>query len=157
MEVFKEVFVVPGNHDGGLASLLPPKVRLAGAGGLALETVDGRVGFFHGHAHPAASVAGARVLVSGHQHLILARQGTRQGIWVRLSMGTPPAERTLIVMPVFNPLLYGVPATRFTANRWRPVLKSLLEGKHMAEVFLLDGTKLGGLGELSGLLEVEVD
>jgi putative SbcD/Mre11-related phosphoesterase len=157
MEGFNELYVVPGNHDGGLAPLLPPRVRVAGAGGLALELADGRAGFFHGHAHPSAAVSRARVLVCGHQHLILARQGKRQGIWVRLAFGPPSNERTLIVMPAFNPLLSGVPAADFSPERWRPVLSSFLEGRHRAEVFLLDGSKLGSLDGLAGRLEVETD
>ena len=157
MERFKEVYVVPGNHDGGLYPLLPPRVRVAGAGGLALELADGRAGFFHGHAYPSAAVSRGRVLVCGHQHLILAREGRRQGIWVRLTFGPPSRERTLIVMPAFNTLLSGVPAADFSPERWGPVLSSFLEGRHRAEVFLLDGTKLGSLDGLAGRLQVETD
>jgi putative SbcD/Mre11-related phosphoesterase len=157
MEEFKEVYVIPGNHDGGLSPLLPPSVRVSGPGGLALELSDGRAGFFHGHAYPSAAVSKAKVLVCGHQHLILAREGKRQGIWVRLAFGPPPRERTLIVMPAFNSLLSGVPAADFTPKRWMPVLSSFLEGRHRAEVFLLDGSKLGSLDGLAGRLQVETD
>jgi hypothetical protein len=157
MEEFEEVYVVPGNHDGGLSPILPPRVRVAGPGGLALEMADGRAGFFHGHAYPSPAVSKARLLVCGHQHLILAREGKRQGIWVRLTFGPASKERTLIVMPAFNPLLSGVTAADFSPDRWRPVLSSFLEGRHSADVFLLDGTKLGSLDGLASRLQVEAD
>jgi len=156
-DAFDELYVIPGNHDGGLAPLLPAKVRLAGPGGMALQTTEGRVGFFHGHAHPAASVGRSKVLVTGHHHLILSRQGTRQGIWVRLTFGEAPAVQTLIVMPAFNPLLSGMPASEFTPKKWEPVVERFLKGSYEAEAFLLDGSKLGNLEELADRLLIESD
>jgi hypothetical protein len=50
-----------------------------------------------------------------------------------------------------------VPAADFSPERWGPVLSSFLEGRHRAEVFLLDGTKLGSLDGLAGRLQVETD
>ena len=154
---FEEVLVVPGNHDGGLSPLLPPSVRLSGPGGLALETSDGKVGFFHGHAHPSKAVSNAKVLVSGHHHLILGGQGGRQGIWVRVTFDPPGHERTLIVMPAFNTLLTGVPASEFNPDRWKPILSELLPGDYRAEAFLMNGSKLGSLTDLAGRLLVDND
>jgi putative SbcD/Mre11-related phosphoesterase len=154
---FAEIFVVPGNHDGNLASIIPPFVHFVGVGGLLLRTSDGGVGLFHGHAHPSPAVGKAKTLVSGHLHFTLARHEGARGLWVRATFGPREEERTLIVMPAFNPLLGGVPVNGLSLGRRNPVLATILGPDAKLEAFLQDGTNLGSLEALVGRLEMEAD
>lgn len=153
---FDRVDVVPGNHDGELGNLLPSYVRLVSVKGLVIRTGEGNVGLFHGHAYPSTAVATAGVLVTGHQHLILARKGERQAVWLQSTFGEAQRLRRLIVMPAFNPLLTGTPLGRVGMSRWNPVLSDFINPSS-TDVFLQDGTLLGKLETLKEILEVEVD
>lgn len=79
-----QVHVVMGNHDGGLALLVPPmlrdvgKVFLSGTEGIRIggdaddPARGGGVGIFHGHAWPADDLLIADELVSAHTHPAVA-------------------------------------------------------------------------------------
>lgn len=62
------IIVVPGNHDGGLAALLPRGVEVSKAKGVTLENRETRIVLTHGHAwiHPEA--LSSHFLIMGHHH-----------------------------------------------------------------------------------------
>ncbi|RLI07878.1 hypothetical protein DRO32_03225 [Candidatus Bathyarchaeota archaeon] len=170
----EEVVVIPGNHDGRLSSLLPEGVELAGSGGLALW---GAFGLFHGHSWPSPELLECRWLITGHMHpVVLLRHGpyfrTSFRVWLvmdcdggalaremasrgKMTVELEPSVEKMLVMPSFNEFLGGqaVNRPRRGGELIGPVLRSGCVRLEEAEVYLLDGTFLGRVGQLrsSGL------
>jgi len=148
---FEEVHLILGNHDAGLRELLPPSVHLHPSSGWRL----GGVGLFHGHTWPSREAASGRWLVMGHAHPAYAfqdRLGTvmTEKCWLRCALdpegmvrrfGSAPEE--LIVMPAFHPLLTGTPLNTPDEELLGPLFRNGLAASRSAEVYLLDGTRLG--------------
>jgi len=151
------VEVVLGNHDVGLARLLPREVVVHSAAGL----VRAGVGIFHGHRWPSSPVLRQAQLVTGHLHPGFRLAPTseepdgKRPCWVRVELPPPLPRpkrplrhgpiraRELVVLPAFNPLS-GIEAL----NRQRPGRgRSFLFGRFLsrgeARAYLLDGTDLG--------------
>jgi hypothetical protein len=130
-----ELKIVLGNHDGGLRPLL---------GGFEVRDSRGFVYrkclLFHGNARPAAEdVKKASRLVASHWHPVAEFHpglNTRlaEKCWVEAhAFGKP-----LLIMPSFNRLLGGAPASRID-DGWIDMAG--------AGLTLLDGTYLGELNE----------
>jgi len=64
------VLVVPGNHDGDLAYVLPDGVDMAPSRGVVFELrgYGERIGVLHGHTWPDAELLGAKYLLMAHLH-----------------------------------------------------------------------------------------
>jgi putative SbcD/Mre11-related phosphoesterase len=82
--IVPKIQVVPGNHDGDVAALLPETVELSSPRGVTLADV----GLFHGHTWPEVALLGCRTLVIGHVHPVVVFKDpmgfriTRR-VWVR--------------------------------------------------------------------------
>jgi metallophosphoesterase superfamily enzyme len=61
----KEVWVVPGNHDGYLEALVSERVNILPVSG---HTFDSEVGIIHGHAWPKPKILGCDNIIMGHLH-----------------------------------------------------------------------------------------
>jgi putative SbcD/Mre11-related phosphoesterase len=157
-----ELYVVPGNHDGGIAEFIPKGVKLYPThGGLF-----GNIYASHGHTWPDSSFLKAKYFLMSHSHPQFEfrdRLGYRWGerVWIRSSLDLRkirakyPAARTLpelIVMPAFNPLSGGIPVNRkkqpqeVEKQHISPILKSAR--MRTARIYMLDGTYLGELGKI---------
>jgi metallophosphoesterase superfamily enzyme len=148
-----EVEVVPGNHDGGLAELLPPGLKMHPPAGFVLDGV----GYFHGHTWPHPSLLKAEELVAGHIHPSIRLSDPlgvswNEQVWVRTTtskeavhlqyreeMPTPG----LIILPAFNPLSGSLPLNTSGETDRGPILR--LAELALARMYLLDGTDLGDL------------
>ena len=167
-----EIAVVPGNHDGRLDALLPDGVEMLSSGGVALW---GSFGLFHGHAWPSPELLACRWLIMGHVHpVVVFREGpyfrTSSRIWLLSDcdgsslaeemvkrgkarpdeLGDIRAEK-LLVMPSFNEFLGGQAVNRPRSGDESfigPVLRSRSVDLANAEVYMLDGTFLGTVGQL---------
>lgn len=135
----EETCIVRGNHDGNLEPLLPDRVRMLPATGIAI----GDIGFFHGHQWPSPSLLRCRTLVMGHVHPTVGFRDpagfriTKQ-VWVKANCdgtqlarvlsqkrkmkfterseesprrhhGIMPETKQLLIMPSFNDFLGGRP------------------------------------------------
>jgi putative SbcD/Mre11-related phosphoesterase len=153
-----EVEIVPGNHDGGIARLVPKGVKVHTPEGF----VEGRIYFSHGHAWPSDSVLEAESIIIGHtqpQVEIRDSLGYRwvEPVWLRARIpGEKLAKRyrkragdkNLIVMPAFNEFAGGMPVNRPSEKRFiSPILGLAETGK--AGIYLLDGTYLGQLSSIT--------
>ena len=167
-----EIAIVPGNHDGRLEALLPDGVEMLSSGGIALW---GSFGLFHGHAWPSPELLACKWLITGHVHpVVVFREGpyfrTSSRVWLLMDCDGPSlAEEMvrrgraragelrdvkagkLIVMPSFNEFLGGQAINRPRASDESligPVLRSRSVDLAGAEVYMLDGTFLGTVGQL---------
>jgi hypothetical protein len=159
LDLFESVEVVPGNHDGSLKTVLPPRVTLHPSQGAVLGTGRGRVGVAHGHAWPSEEAIATRNLVIGHSHFTYEMRDAlgsknREAVWVtaeydvaELMEGAGYESRAkgkgkLTVMPPFNKLVGGQPINRSRSFEFGPVLSSKSLSLEDADIFLTDGTRV---------------
>ncbi|MCU0852162.1 MAG: metallophosphoesterase [Thermoplasmata archaeon] len=150
-ELYREIIVVAGNHDGGLATALPDSVKAVTGGGMAIEDL----GLCHGHVWPSKSAMEGAKLVMGHVHpavLLVDSIGskTSEKCWARGTLRKDVASQRyercpeeLIIMPAFNPLLTGTPVNSRRHAYLGPILRNGLLDEDSLTVYLLDGTNLG--------------
>ncbi|MGA2664083.1 MAG: metallophosphoesterase [Nitrososphaerales archaeon] len=161
LDVFASVEVVPGNHDGGIRSLLPSRVKVHPSDGMTIGTEE-KVGVTHGHSWPSREVIACGRMVMGHSHFryeMRDRFGARskEAVWLfakydveRLLLkagreGGPAAGVTtgdLVVMPPFNNLVGGQAINARGGFDFGPVLASGTVDVEDADIFLLDGTRV---------------
>jgi hypothetical protein len=150
-EMYEEVVVVAGNHDGGISAVLPGEVKkISGAGTLIEDT-----GFVHGHVWPSKASMSGRRLVMGHIHpsvLLIDSIGSKSNekCWLRSGFDrTRTLERyghcpeEVVVVPAFNPLLTGTPINGRKGAYLGPLFRNGLIDERVLSAYLLDGTNLG--------------
>ncbi len=159
LDLFEQVDVVPGNHDGNIKTVLPPRVRLHPSQGMVLGSGRGRVGLAHGHAWPSEEAIATRNLVIGHSHFTYEMKDslgarTREAVWVSAAYDVaalmegagyesrPRGSGKLTVMPPFNRLVGGQPINRSKSFQFGPVLSSRSVSLEDADIFLTDGTRV---------------
>lgn len=159
LDIFQSVEVVPGNHDGMIGRLLPSRVKLHSAEGTVIGERR-KVGVAHGHSWPSKEVIASKTIVMGHSHFryeMRDRFGGRskEAVWLFArydvadlleKAGHPPVKRgegKLIVMPPFNNLVGGQAINAKGGFDFGPILSSGSVDVHEADIFLLDGTRVG--------------
>jgi len=144
--------LVKGNHDGGLRS--SPTLTVHDSGGICI----GDVAIAHGHAWPSDEVMQGELLVMGHVHPVVRLRddlgfSTSKPCWLRAPLLEDAAverypdvnlELEVAVMPAFNPLCGGM------AVNTEGILGPMhgIVDVDAAEVYLLDGTRLGSVASL---------
>lgn len=158
LDIFPSVEVVPGNHDGGIKTILPSRVKLHPSNGVVIG-VEERVGVTHGHSWPSREVISCGKIVMGHSHFryeMRDRFGSRskEAVWLfakydigkllRKAGVSQATEGTgeLIVMPPFNNLVGGQAINSKRGFDFGPVLSSGSVDIGDADIFLLDGTRV---------------
>jgi uncharacterized protein len=159
LDLFEAVEVVPGNHDGNIKTVLPPRVKLDPSQGTVLGEGRVRIGVAHGHAWPSEEAIATRNLVIGHSHFTYEMRDafgsrSRESVWVtaefdvaELMEGAGYKSRLkgagqLTVMPPFNRLVGGQPINRSKSFQFGPVLSSRSVSLEDADIFLMDGTRV---------------
>ncbi len=159
LNLFEAVDVVPGNHDGNIRTVLPPRVKLHPSQGTVIGQGRGRVGLAHGHAWPSEEAIATKNLVIGHSHFTYEMKDalgsrTRESVWVsatydvaKLMEGAgyrsrAKGEGKLTVMPPFNRMVGGQPINRSRSFQFGPVLSSRSVSLEEADIFLMDGTRV---------------
>jgi len=159
LDVFSAVEVVPGNHDALIKSLLPPRVKLHPSEGTVIGK-RAKVGIAHGHSWPSQEVIASRNLVMGHSHFRYEMRDkfgarSKEAVWLfanydvadlmkRAGYSTgKKGEGKLIVMPPFNNLVGGQAINSKGGFDFGPILSSGSVRVTDADIFLLDGTRVG--------------
>ena len=170
LAVYAPIYLVKGNHDGEINRLLPEvsekkhEIYIKSAQGFLFD----HVGYTHGHSWPSQELFSAPYIVIGHNHprirLVSAspvRAYTRvKPVWVRahcdyeavkkrypeITVSERNAPR-VIIMPAFNELCGGVAFNTAKKELLGPIASKLLHVETM-EIYLLDGTYIGKVGDL---------
>ena len=159
LDLFMSVEVVPGNHDGSIKTVLPPRVVLHPSKGMVLGRGRNRIGLAHGHAWPSEEAIATRNLVIGHSHFTYEMRDplgsrSRESAWVTAKFdvaelmkgagyrSTAKGKGKLTVMPPFNRLVGGQPINRSRSFEFGPVLSSRSVSLEEADIFLTDGTRV---------------
>jgi len=155
--IVDEIHLVPGNHDGGIQAYLPKDIVLHPNKGFTL----GAIGIWHGHCWPSEEVMASRTVVMGHVHPQAAfvdgiETRSAERCWVRGGWDFAAAHREyevlgegFLMMPAFNPLCGGSHVNDPGRRKIGVVLRHGLAKILGAEMWLLDGTNLGKVGENS--------
>jgi len=170
------VDIFPGNHDGGIELLFSRQkaIRVHSARGAVLDGV----GYFHGHTWPAPELLAASYVVVAHNHPTVRFTDTFgysivEPAWIRTKFNADalkarfgnldfddPAQWAgpeLFIMPAFNELCGGVPFNESTKeDLLGPVFSSGGIELENAEIYLLDGTRLGLLKNIRKLQHTRV-
>ncbi len=158
LDVFASVEVVPGNHDGGIRSLIPGRVKVHPSDGMVIGTEE-KVGVTHGHSWPSREVISCGKMVMGHSHFryeMRDRFGARskEAVWLfaKYDVGKLLSKAgyeggagevgELMVMPPFNNLVGGQAINAKGGFDFGPVLSSGTVDVEGADIFLLDGTRV---------------
>ena len=160
--------ILPGNHDGGIEYLIPRDTRF----GIRIHSSKGcrvnAVGLVHGHTWPSTELLGCSHVIMGHNHPIVRLADplgyvSSKPVWIRACFVEgvfrkqyPKLERyndpRVIIMPAFNELVGGI---AFNEATYETLLGPLFANRaillEQAEVYLLDGTYLGTVGQLRNL------
>ena len=159
LDIFHSVEIVPGNHDGGIRFVLPNRVKLYPAEGMVIGKRQ-KVGVTHGHSWPSKEVIASRNIVMGHSHFRYEMRDkfggrSKEAVWLfaaydvadMLEKAELPAvkqgEGKLIVMPPFNNLVGGQAINAKGGFDFGPILSSRSFRLTDADIFLLDGTRVG--------------
>jgi metallophosphoesterase superfamily enzyme len=173
---YTHVDIFPGNHDGGLELLFNRQkdIRIHSAHGSVLDGV----GYFHGHTWPAPELLAASHVIVAHNHPAVRFTDALgysivEPAWIRTRFNAEvlkgrfgnldfknPAhwvDPELFVMPAFNELCGGVPFNESTQeDLLGPVFSSGGIKIEDAEIYLLDGTRLGLLKNIRKLKHTRV-
>jgi putative SbcD/Mre11-related phosphoesterase len=175
LAAYAPIYVVKGNHDGDINRLLPEapelkhEIYIQGTQGFLFD----HVGYTHGHAWPSEELFSAPYIVIGHNHprirLVSSSSPYRsmKPVWIRahcdyealkerypeITVSERDAPR-VIIMPAFNELCGGVAFNAAQKELLGPIASKLLHLESM-EVYLLDGTYIGKVGDLEEKISVD--
>lgn len=173
---YAHVDIFPGNHDGGIELLFnrQKNIRVHSARGAVLDGV----GYFHGHTWPAPELLAASNVVTAHNHPTVRftdafGYSIVEPAWVRTKFKPDVlkglfgnldfenrlhwADPELFIMPAFNELCGGVPFNESTQeDLLGPVFSSGGIELENAEIYLLDGTRLGLIKNIRKLQHTRV-
>lgn len=148
-----QIDIVPGNHDGNLADILPDNVIMHTSRGFLKDGVY----LTHGNAWPGEELSGSKRLIIGHLHPAIEfvdKLGSRslEPCWMRCPVNKDTLRerypdsplKEVIVMPSFNHLAGSLAVNSF--NPGGAILGAINFQK--SDIYLLDGLHLGKIRDL---------
>lgn len=165
---YAHVDILPGNHDAGIEFLLPEgkDVQLHSSRGTVIDSV----GYFHGHTWPAPELFEVEYIIMAHNHPTVRftdplGHKVVEPAWVRtrlkkevlqahyssLDLNIGWKDPMVFIVPSFNELCGGI---AFNESLEDDLLGPIFSGGvelDNAEIYLLDGTKLGLLKHIRKL------
>ena len=155
-----ETFLLMGNHDTELKTIIPPQINAKDCRGFKIK----KFGFFHGHAFPSVELIECDYLFMGHVHPTVEFTddlGFRsvQQVWVKAELDGKKIEKryktknmgkmNLIIVPAFNEMLGGGALNKKPRKEY---LSTIMSGKYFdlknSDAYLLDGTFLGKIKDI---------
>lgn len=147
-EIGKKIntIVVPGNHDGNLAHMIPNHITMTSPSGLVI----GDTLLTHGHVMPSENFSHVNRIVMGHLHPVYFQQGSvldGQRLWISIKAPKKtifPSSRgdlEIIIVPSFNKYFYATYRRRHKKSI-SPILERVKED-YSAKIVTLDGSIIG--------------
>jgi len=151
-----KTIIIKGNHDGDIESLVNKKIKVYSPKGFRI----GDYAFCHGQAWFSQDCLKAKHLVIAHIHPAIEfwTQGFRsvEHCWIKSPLDIEKIEKKYkkntnlqdcIIMPVFNPIIGGMPINSREFKPLGPILKNIVKWKE-SQIYLLDGTFLGKIKKM---------
>ncbi|MCK4476067.1 MAG: metallophosphoesterase [Methanophagales archaeon] len=168
---YAPVYVVKGNHDGHLNRLLPKATEREPEHEVSIKSTRGflfdGVGYTHGHSWPSQDLFSAKYILIGHNHPRIrlvspsSHYTSMKPVWIRAKCDYEAVKKQypelrikgwndpwVIIMPAFNEICGGVTFNSQNRRLLGPIASKLLRSEDM-EVYLLDGTYIGKVGDLA--------
>jgi putative SbcD/Mre11-related phosphoesterase len=156
-EIGKKIntLVVPGNHDGNLARLIPDYVTMTGPSGLVI----GDTLLTHGHVMPSENFSHVDRIIMGHLHPVYFQEGSvldGQRLWISIKTKKQnifPSTRgnlEIIIVPSFNKYFYAT-HKRYHKKSISPILERIKQD-NSAKVVTLDGSIIGDESILKNII-----
>ncbi len=156
-EIGKKIntLVVPGNHDGNLARLVPDFVSMTGPSGLVI----GDTLLTHGHVMPSENFSHVDRIVMGHLHPVYFQEGSvldGQRLWVSIKtkkqniFSSTKGDLEIIIVPSFNKYFYAT-HKRYHKKSISPILERIKQD-NSAKVVTLDGSIIGDESILQNII-----
>jgi hypothetical protein len=152
-----KISIIKGNHDGDIERLAPKDIDVYEPSGFKINDFL----LTHGHAWPNKNDLKAKYLVMGHVHpaieFLTGNFRTVEPCWLKCEIDNEKLKEKFgiktnfkqgIVMPSFNHLIGGMAFNSKDFEPLGPLLKNEILKWKKSEVYLSDGTFLGGLREL---------
>jgi hypothetical protein len=152
-----KISIIKGNHDGDIERLAPKDIDVYEPSGFKINDFL----LTHGHAWPNKNDLKAKYLVMGHVHpaieFLTGNFRTVEPCWLKCEIdngklkekfGIKTSFKQGIIMPSFNHLIGGMAFNSKDFEPLGPLLKNEILKWKKSEVYLSDGTFLGGLREL---------
>ena len=149
--------IIPGNHDGGLKSLLVKKVSLESVHGITIE----KSGLLHGHTKPKQNFVNLDRIIIGHLHPIFNQYSSPisgSQIWAVLKVEkkylfeSSEGIMEIIAIPSFNTELTTTGFSNYRQKEISPILRRIRSHVNDAIFMTLEGDIIGGLNHLTRLI-----
>ena len=156
-EIGKKIntLVIPGNHDGNLAHLVPDYITMTGPSGLVI----GDTLLTHGHVMPSENFSHVNKIVMGHLHPVYFQEGSvldGQRLWVSIKTDkrnifpSSNGDLEIIIMPSFNKYFYAT-HKRYHKKSISPILERVKDTQS-AKIVTLDGSIIGDESILKNII-----
>jgi putative SbcD/Mre11-related phosphoesterase len=156
-EIGKKIntLVIPGNHDGNLAHLVPDYITMTGPSGLVIDDTL----LTHGHAMPSENFSHVNKIVMGHLHPVYFQEGSvldGQRLWVSIKTDkknifpSSKGDLEIIIMPSFNKYFYAT-HKRYHKKSISPILERVKD-TNSAKIVTLDGSIIGDESILKNII-----
>jgi uncharacterized protein len=138
--------VIPGNHDGNLARLVPDYITMTSPSGLVI----GDTLLTHGHVMPSENFSHVNRIVMGHLHPVYFQEGSvidGQRLWVSIKTDknkifpSSKGDLEIIIVPSFNKYFYAS-SKRYHKKSISPILEKIKDVQS-AKIVTLDGSIIG--------------
>lgn len=147
--------VIPGNHDGNLARLVPDYITMTSPSGLVI----GDTLLTHGHVMPSENFSHVNRIVMGHLHPVYFQEGSvidGQRLWVSIKTDknrifpSSKGDLEIIIVPSFNKYFYAS-SKRHHKKSISPILEKIKDVQS-AKIVTLDGSIIGDESILKNII-----
>ena len=157
ISTYSQVRIIPGNHDGGLKSVLAQKVILESVYGITIE----KSGLLHGHTKPKQDFVNLDRIIMGHLHPIFNQPSSPisgSQIWAILKVEkkylfeSSKGIMEIIAIPSFNTELTTTGFSNYRKKEISPILRRIRSHVNDAIFMTLEGDIIGGLNHVTRLI-----
>jgi len=154
----KEIFLIPGNHDGNIDLLVPESVTVSNSSGLIFDDIL----LIHGHTIPEKTKSNINKIIMGHIHPIFNNSnsvvhGKRLWIYLKIKKESIFGLKTkgtieIIIVPTFNKYFYSLRYHK-ESRSISPLIRQLIKKDAILSglLFTLEGSLIGEIHEIKNL------
>jgi len=154
----KEIFLIPGNHDGNIDLLVPESVSVSNSSGM----IFGDILLIHGHTLPEQTKSNINKIIMGHIHPIFNNSnsvvhGKRLWIYLKIKKESIFGLKTkgtieIIIVPTFNKYFYSLRYHK-ESRSISPLIRQLIKKDAILSglLFTLEGSLIGEIHEIKNL------
>lgn len=141
-----EIFLIPGNHDAGIAKLVPGEISISSSVGMVSEDIL----FTHGHRMPSENFSYVKKIIMGHVHPVFFQKDSivnGQQVWISVRtdkeniFSNKSGEIEITIVPSFNRYFYAANKKKYRKSI-SPIIEKI-KPVTSARIVTLDGTIIG--------------